>query len=523
VTDTAHSFQQHPKPLTQSEADRRVHLFALGLGDLATFCGLLQVVDGDKRAGQRVPMELTGIQRAWVHDRSDFDIVLKPRKVYITTVCCAEDLRFFLTRPGASVGVVVQSAEGDGPALMVEQIIDVMIASLRSFVPHVTDLSQIRKTAGRWTWPERDAAITIIQAGASKRVASKAGRASRYNRLHFTEVSSYEQGSESFAALIGTMPPTGVQVVLESTPKGSSGFFFDMWRAATAGKPPYRPHFYPWFVHDGYRLSLEPGEVIEPTGQLAEIEVRLIEQGVPPEALKWYRHQLGVLNGDLARLQQEYPNDPESCFLGSGDQYVPSALIEQCASYDPVPEFEGWTYAGIDFGRKNDLTVIVTLKKDMHGHLWVVSIQTCKRTDWETQMTTIFVSHANWAWRRVAVDATGMGSMPAELLENGLGKGRVEQVTFGEQTKEHLATTLYAAIAERRVTIGDHPELVTDVRQIRRIVADSGRVSYDAPRTEQGHADRAWALALAIQAAGIEPPREARKETGYGDYARGNS
>jgi phage FluMu gp28-like protein len=323
-----------------------------------------------------------------------------------------------------------------------------------------------------------------------------------------------------FASILGAMPPTGGQVVLESTPKGNAGFFYDHWQDATLGSRRYHPHFYPWFAHDSYRLPLAPGEIIRPHGKLAELEVRLLEAGVTGDRIKWYRDRLDILKGDVERLKQEYPNDPESCFLGSGDQYIPNTLIEACMHYDPIPSFDGPTFGGVDFGRTNDLTSIVTAKQDRAGRLWVVNVETCRRTDWDTQVATILTNAHNWRWKRCAVDATGMGSMPSEQLAKALGERRVDRVMFNEGVKEQLATGGFAAIGERMLRLPDEPALIGDIRAIQRIVEPSGKIKYDAPRTKDGHADRAWALFLAIMAAGgIDVPHPTKQELGAGDFA----
>jgi phage FluMu gp28-like protein len=45
----------------------------------------------------------------------------------------------------------------------------------------------------------------------------------------------------------------------------------------------------------------------------------------------------------------------------------------------------------------------------------------------------------------------------------------------------------------------DH-ELVQDLCSIKRTITSMGNVRYDAEHNARGHADRAWALALAIHA-----------------------
>ena len=77
---------------------------------------------------------------------------------------------------------------------------------------------------------------------------------------------------------------------------------------------------------------------------------------------------------------------------------------------------------------------------------------------------------------------------------------------FTQGSKEVLATTLYEAFAKGiiRIPEGDR-ELREDLASLRRIVTAAGNVRYDAPTTAEGHADRAWALALALHAAIRQP------------------
>lgn len=502
------------RSLSAAEKSRR-----LGecLRSFPKFCGLLKVVDFE--SGARVPFRLTPIQRAYAQRRTLRDIVLKPRKVFMTTLEAARDLYLFLTQPGARVVAVVQSQKKHETLREISRMVDLFLDSLRH---QGLDFELGTEAEGRWTFPEHDATFEILEAGASLRTAQKTGRGTAITRLHLSEVASYEHGAETIAALVGAMPKTG-EVTIESTPNGSSGYFFDQWQLAANGdaRTAFEPHFFPWYLHDLYSTPLSPGERVVPEGRLFDVEARLLGRGVAPERIKWYREQLAAFGGDVEKLKQEYASDPETCFLASGDQYVPTALIEQCLWYDEMPRLgpEFYSFAGIDFGRTNDLTVIFTLRHDQRSHLWNLDTRTCRRTDWTTQMREIFAAASDWGWRKVAVDRTGLGSMPAELIEEALGRQRVELVDFGENSKDLLATTLYAAIAERRVSFPDDPDLVRDLKAIKRLVSEKGRVSYDAPRTKDGHADRAWAAALALHAAGVRPPAPPRREFGYGDYS----
>jgi hypothetical protein len=494
----------------------RVRQLGQAISKFATFCGLLQIVDF--QTAKTRPFRFTSIQQYLATHRAKQSIVLKARKVYVSTLELAFDLWWFLTKPGARVTIVCQADRRHVTLRFFNSIMRLFVKSLRL---QGLGIEFGVEAEGRWTLPSSDASMQIIEAGASYASAQKSGRGDAVNRLHLSEVASYEHGAETMMALVGSMPggDADYSITIESTPNGSVGYFHDQWVASVAGETEYVPFFFPWHYNDDYWMELDPGEAIVPDGRMAELETRLIAEKVEPERIKWLRYQLRKLGGDLSLLMQDFPSDPESCFLESGEQYVPAVLIEQCTSYDPVPLVYGHAYAGIDFGRTNDLTVICTGKQDLKGHVWVTETRYCRRTDWATQMALIFQANNDWDWRRVALDVTGIGNMPGEMVQNGLGKDRTLLVNFSQNSKELLATTLYAALAEKSVTLQDDPDMARDVKSIKRIVRDSGMVVYDAPRTSAGHADRAWALALMLHAAGLRgPSRPARTDTGYGDY-----
>jgi phage FluMu gp28-like protein len=82
------------------------------------------------------------------------------------------------------------------------------------------------------------------------------------------------------------------------------------------------------------------------------------------------------------------------------------------------------------------------------------------------------------------------------------GLHRVEPVVFTLGSKEDLATTLFQVMSEKRLKLRrDDKPLHTALASIKRIITSAGNVRYDAPHTEAGHGDEAWALALAVHAA----------------------
>ena len=187
-------------------------------------------------------------------------------------------------------------------------------------------------------------------------------------------------------------------------------------------------------------------------------------------------------------------------FLDGDAQYIPSSLID-AACVDDNYCYEGDCYAGLDIGRTVDLSALVIVRKRPHdGALFVQHIETRSRTSEDDLVAMVHTALGPpWNARRVVVDATGMGAFPAERLQRVFGQHKIEPFVFTPRTKEDLATTLYQNLAEERVRIlRTEQKLRDDIASIRRIVTSAGNIRYDAPHTDDGHADRAWALALAL-------------------------
>ncbi len=90
--------------------------------------------------------------------------------------------------------------------------------------------------------------------------------------------------------------------------------------------------------------------------------------------------------------------------------------------------------------------------------------------------------------------------MLAERLAKKYG-ARVEPVQFTAQVKERLAPMVKQQFEQRLLRIPDSRDVRADLNAVKRYVTPAGNVRFDAERTESGHADRFWALALALNAA----------------------
>lgn len=201
---------------------------------------------------------------------------------------------------------------------------------------------------------------------------------------------------------------------------------------------------------------------------------------------------------DDESFQQEYmchPADDDVAFL----EYDLIAACEYLAGLAWWERGTGQLYAGVDIGRKRDLTVLWVLER-LGDVLYTRHVETLRNMPKGEQEAVI------WPWfelaERVCIDATGLGIGWADDAQKRFGKYKIEPVTFTARVKESLAYPVRGVMEDRRLRIPHDPEIRADLRSVTKQTTASGNIRFTAERTPDGHADRFWALALAVQAAG---------------------
>jgi len=178
-------------------------------------------------------------------------------------------------------------------------------------------------------------------------------------------------------------------------------------------------------------------------------------------------------------------------------------------------------YAGYDVGRKKDLGVYFEVAR-IGDILWQSAYEVMENMPFRMQADALARRLDDGRLGRLCIDATGIGMMLAEEMQERYGKYRVEDITFTAPVKSALAMPVRAAFESRGIRILADNALRHDLHKIARSVTAAGNVRYDAGRDEYGHSDRFWALALAVHAAGsgseapcgLEPlpPHERKQE-----------
>lgn len=208
-------------------------------------------------------------------------------------------------------------------------------------------------------------------------------------------------------------------------------------------------------------------------------------------------------SADEETFRQEYmcePADDASAFL----EY---ALIDGCC-YRPGESWEfsvedaagcsNPLYGGLDIGREHDFTSFFLLEYVAGQYMTRKRID-LQKVPFSTQEEILY------PWfqycDRVCIDKTGLGMQFAERAAERFGRYRIEGVGFTAQSKEGLAYPVRTAFEDRAIRIPFDEALKADLRAVKKETTAAGNIRFAADRGTNGHADRFWALALAIAAA----------------------
>jgi hypothetical protein len=261
----------------------------------------------DKEGVER-PLRANAVQRMFECEHGRQNIVLKARQMGITTWVAA---RFFLktiTSRGALTVQVAQTREAaEGTFRMVQRFWECLPAELQD-----GPLRRSKANAWQMCFPALDSEFRVVSAG-----DENAGRGLTVQYLHCSEVSRWPgDAGATLAGLRAALAPGG-EMVMESTPNGAYGCFYEEWgRAASSGVV---QHFFPWWMEEAYVAAPAGGE-------LREDERRLVlAHGLTTTQIGFRRG----LEASYRGLQsQEFAEDAESCFKATGECCFEVSAVE---------------------------------------------------------------------------------------------------------------------------------------------------------------------------------------------------
>jgi phage FluMu gp28-like protein len=271
---------------------------------------------------------------------------------------------------------------------------------------------------------------------------------------------------------------------------------------------------------------------------VAEASTPLKDSGGTPlpqsaqSAAKWSCHFVDIYTAvkdglplDIDELKAAV-DDPEGwaqefeCqFMDVQAVLLPYELIASCESVEATATVPAGYWdaklqfsidMGIDFGRRHDLTVCWS-NAQLGDVAQTVEVLELPKMSTPEQID-ILRPRLKRA-RRVCLDYTGAGIGMGDYLAQEFKEwkpaehkyGKIELCVFTQPLKTELFSKLRMAFEKRSVRVPISRSVREDLHSVNRVTTASGGVTYRAPHSADGHADRCTGLALALRA-GQEKP-----------------
>ncbi len=274
------------------------------------------------KAREQVPFHLNPSQEAawpYIDTPGMRLLVLKARQMGSTTVYIGKFLADCLTVPG-TVSVIASENE------FATQRALARAHSLYNSIPLHMKPAMSHKSSYEITWPAMDSTMFITSAGSKLLV-----RGDTIHNFLATEISRWSDPEGAMAAAEEAVPLGGF-IVMESTPWGEGDYFYNEIESIKKGTSAYKFLFLPWWYDPEYRIP--EGSPLALESDKKRLEYTPDEQGIVEthdldmEQIRWRRRK--IADRKLAFFQ-EYPEDPVTCFLTSGEAVLDPTRMEELA------------------------------------------------------------------------------------------------------------------------------------------------------------------------------------------------
>jgi len=247
---------------------------------------------------------LNPVQSLYHRKRTRFDIVLKARKVGISTYKGAEFFHETIFVPNTNSTVIAHD---------LDTTID-LFERVKLFFERLPDFLRPKVKRNN----RRELVFTETAFGEllnSRYVVGTAGnyefgRGKDIDNLHLSEYAFFPKPEKIKMGAMQALREGG-KICIESTANGFNDFRDD-WERAKRGESRFKAHFFPWHSDERYRIELLKGEELE-----LSAEERALRQAysLSLERIKWMRERKRELRG---KFPQEFPANDTEAFLSSG-------------------------------------------------------------------------------------------------------------------------------------------------------------------------------------------------------------
>lgn len=266
----------------------------------------LWIVDRDTKKSKRFTLNET--QRYYHIDKTNRDIILKARKMGISTYVCARFFHSVCFEPNTIAVIMAHIADSS------EFIFD----TIRRFydnLPAMLKPKERYNSKKMLELVENPFGIPLNTKYIVKSAESKhTGVGTDVHKLHLSEYAKYKHVKEINSGIMQAAAGSDCTISIESTAEGFNEFW-EEYKRATEGTSDYKPFFFAWWMDQKYRREVPANEKIV----LSEDEKLYQESyGLDNEQIHWYRKKKAD-PGMYDSIKKEYPTTEKEAFMQLGD------------------------------------------------------------------------------------------------------------------------------------------------------------------------------------------------------------
>lgn len=252
----------------------------------------------------------------------------------------------------------------------------------------------------------------------------------------------------------------GYNITIASTPLGQNNAFYEVWNNTRK--------------YDSYdRIQISIYDAIKDG---LDIDIEQIRAGLDEDS-----------------FEQEY-----NCqFIDESSSYFPFSLIKSCITDISTEFMEGETFMGIDVGRINDRTEIITVVK-VNDQLFIKNRISLQNTPFDEQYQIIKNEIDRQKPISIYGDSTGLGRQLMEQLSST--DSRVVGMSITNANKNDMFTNMKMLMEKGMLRFEADETLIRQLHSIRRSLTASNNVKFEGSRDTSGHYDAVVALGMSLLA-----------------------
>jgi phage FluMu gp28-like protein len=183
---------------------------------------------------------------------------------------------------------------------------------------------------------------------------------------------------------------------------------------------------------------------------------------------------------------------------GSVDEVL--AAIDRLKALLQQGNIESVLSAGVDIGRTRNTSEVFVVGETTTGQFPLRAMLTMDNVSFDGQQAVLKRVLEIPNISKMLIDRNGIGMNLAENMETAF-PSKAEGAQFTNEAKRLWATGLKMHFQQQRVPIPVDRDLGYQIHSIKRLVTPSKNLVFDTERNEKHHADKFWALGLAVAAA----------------------